>query len=454
MDKNLVIKKQQFKFMLLNFIAFTIIFSIFGVIIFSQVQSTLYKKTDEELLMTMDRIVNAREQNGLNRFPPLNAPADDRPRNIPAPSNRDNGILPTPRLIMLHWDQDYMITNQMQIGSQLYENYVKDIQFDAQAMGTIKQLKINDAYSFRTITFYNNSNNSDNNNSNSNDYIKKDASDIYATQLLINVDAEEAMIANFERIIILCSVIFMLLSISASYILSKKTMKPIINAWQRQIEFVENASHELRTPLTIVQNKLEMLLTMPNTKIVDNIDAIAMGLSETRRLSKLTNDLLTLARADSSTTQLSKQLIDIEQLILPICSPYAEIATSQHKQFDISINCKTKIEVDTNRIHQLLVILLDNALKYTKGGDRLGINAYCKENNAIIEVRDTGIGIKEQNLVRIFDRFYREEEGRSREFGGVGLGLAIAKWIVNIHQGTISVKSDNTGTVFTVKLPL
>ncbi len=421
MDKNRMLRNQQMKFMIYNFIAFTLIFTIFGIIILSQVQNTLYTKADEEMQNYKNRNVNL-------------TPRDSFP---PEPRDRDRKMSFNPRMIILHWNETGEIMNQAQIGTQFYENLIDGLQMDEQDLDVIKHLNFNNLYNFRTISYLN-------------DY----EDDIYITQLLVNVDAEETVIDNFETILIFCTVIFILLSITASYVLSRKTMKPIMISWSKQVEFVENASHELRTPLTIIQNKLELLLTKPNEKIVDRFENIALSLSETRRLNKLTTDLLTLARADSTETQFVKKSIDIDVLIEQACVPYVEIAESQDKSLWMQLDSKMQLEADASRIHQLLVIILDNALKYTSKNDSIGIKTSYEDHRIVIEISDTGIGIREENVRHIFDRFYREDQARTREKGGFGLGLSIAQWIVSGHQGTIkALQNENKGTTFVIKLP-
>lgn len=416
--------------MIFNLIAFTIIFTIFGVIIFSQVQSTLFSKADEELLGFKERIIFD-ELYGDAR---PHHPNEDFERNPPLKDK----AWPNPRITVLRWNKSGEIVNQNQIGTLLYENYLQDLKLDEENIDTITNITIDDQYHFRYLLF-------------------KDTNtfdDTAYTQLLINIDAEQTIINNFGKLIIICSSIFIILSISASYLLSKKMMKPIIASWNKQAEFVENASHELRTPLTIIQNKLELLLRTPQEKIADKFESIALSLAETRRLSKLTSDLLTLARADSAETQLVIESFEVDNFIQEVCAPYQEIAESQDKNFWISLNCKININADKVRLHQLLVILLDNALKYTREHDNIGIKTYTEDQKIVLEVTDTGIGIKEENIKYIFDRFYREDKARSRETGGIGLGLSIAQWIVEKHRGAITVTSNQqNGTTFKVKLP-
>jgi len=427
MTENKIFKKQQWSFMLLNFVVFTLIFTLFGLIISSIVKNTLYSKTDEELLAFQKRFeqhVNGKFPNDLPNIPNGQLHFGDGPFN--------------PRITALKWSAAQEIIDQVQPGADLIEYYFNDFKPDFKQINTIQNITVNDSYTYRSLLF---------------ESVDESNQTIYI-QLLLNVDGEQAIIENFEKILLLCTVIALILSITASYLLAKTTMKPIIQSWNRQVDFVENASHELRTPLTIIQNKLEMLLTMPDARIIDKFENIAMSLSETRRLSKLTTDLLTLARADSSETQLVKEYFEVDEFIRYVCMPYVEIGELENKLVQLHLCSNMKIEADKGRIHQLLVILLDNALKYTAEGDEIIVATSMEDQRLVIEVKDTGIGISEENKKHIFERFYREDKARSREKGGVGLGLSIANWIVSSHNGIIQVKSNGSqGTIFKIKLP-
>lgn len=425
MFKNKIFRKQQLKFMVLNLLSFTVIFTIFGLIIFGQVQNTLFTKTDEELRMIKERMGN--ESTNDSRIPPPNekgARQNERPKN--------------PRVMVIKWDKNDKIVNRDEIGTSFFEDYLEEYKLDKTNLDTITNTNVNNLYPFRYILFED---------TNVND-------EVSYIQLMINIAAEQNILNNFSKLLILCSSIFILLSISASYYLSKKMMKPIIHSWNKQAEFVENASHELRTPLTIIQNKLELMLTTPHEKIANKFENIALSLSETRRLSKLTTDLLTLARADSAETQLEKKPINFDSFVRSVCSPYIEIAESQDKHLWLNSNSSLTIQADETRLHQLLVILLDNALKYTTVHDSIGVKTYEEDHKVVLEISDTGIGIKEENIPYIFDRFYREDKARTRESGGIGLGLSIAQWIVSAHDGSIKVgANENKGTTFKIKLP-
>ncbi len=220
------------------------------------------------------------------------------------------------------------------------------------------------------------------------------------------------------------------------------------------MEFVQNVSHELRTPLTIIQAKQELLLQEPNEKIIDKSEDIVLTLNETKRLSKLVKDLLILSRADNNKTGLQKENVNIDDYIKEIVAPYSEIAEMEKKEVILNLEYKMDVNIDTNKIYQLMIILLDNAIKYTEENDKIEIKTYSKDNKCIIEVKDTGIGISDEGLKRIFERFYREDRARNRETGGTGLGLSIANVIVSEHGGTIKASHNNPkGTIFTIRLP-
>lgn len=433
MFKNKVFRNQQLKFMLFNLIAFTVIFSIFGIIIFGQVQGTLFSKTDDELLR-FKQMMEEQFPGEMKLEPDRGTEFPDEPR----PNDR-KGFEINPRIIMLSWNESGEIVNQNQIGTLFYNNYLEDYQLEVENMDVITNITFHDEYDFRYLLFED----------------QNESDEIAYHQLLINIDGETAIIDHFGELLVLCSSIFVILSISASYLLSKKMMKPIIQSWNKQTEFVENASHELRTPLTIIQNKLELLLVEPDEKIMNKFENIALSLSETRRLSKLTSDLLTLARADSAETELVKQPLELDRFIKDVCAPYIEIAESQEKQMWLNLHAQAEVKGDEVRLHQLFVILLDNALKYTNEGDSIGVSTSISDHKALIEISDTGIGIKQENADKIFDRFYREDRARSRETGGVGLGLSIASWIIAKHGGTIKASQNKQkGTTFTITLPM
>lgn len=249
------------------------------------------------------------------------------------------------------------------------------------------------------------------------------------------------------------STIIIITSAVASYVLSKRTLKPIFMAWEKQTEFVQNAAHELRTPLTIIQAKQQLLLKEPESKIIDKSEDIRLTINETRRLTKLVKELMILATADSNKLQMKKEQKNIDEVVKEVSTPYAEYAKMQNKELTLNLNCNKEVNIDVNKIEQLIVILLDNAIKYTKENEKIQVNTNYKDGKCIIEVADEGIGISDEQKKHIFERFYRADKARSRETGGTGLGLAIAQTIVKAHGGSIRVHNNTPkGTNFIVKI--
>ena len=196
-----------------------------------------------------------------------------------------------------------------------------------------------------------------------------------------------------------------------------------------------------------------MLLQEPEKKIIEKSEDIALTLNETRRLSKMVTELMDLARADSNKTVINKSKTNLNDLIKEVSLAYQELAKLENKEIRLNLNCKKEVNIDKNKIKQLLVILLDNALKYTEKNDVIEIEAHNHEEKVFINVKDTGIGLSDEGLKHIFERFYREDKAHSREKGGSGLGLSIAQTIVKAHGGSIKIIHNKPkGTIAIVKL--
>lgn len=424
-----LIKNGMRKNIVINFIVFLIMFLVFDFIIYNQISNSLYNKIDEELKKSNQIQINMpkldiEEREEKNIRP---VPMQDRENNM------DKNI--SPRVISIIRNNDGEIINSEQIG-RFYEDYGESILFNKNNINNIYIMELNGKYSFRCINYK----------------TEQDGEDIYV-QLLANVDGEQQTLESLTNILIIGNVVLIAFSLIVSYMLSKRVMKPIIENYRKQTEFVQNASHELRTPLTIIQAQQELLLKDPNSKIIDNSENINQTLKETRRMTKLIKDLMDLARADSNKVELKKVETDINQLIEEIILPYKEFANIQNKDINLDLQYNNKIKIDKNRISELLIILLDNAIKYTNNGDKISIKTYQKDGKLNIEVQDTGIGISKKDMPHIFDRFYRADKSHSKKIEGTGLGLSIAATIVEMHNGTIKVKNNEPkGTIFIVKI--
>lgn len=220
-------------------------------------------------------------------------------------------------------------------------------------------------------------------------------------------------------------------------------------------EFVANVSHELRTPLTSIKGFVETLL---DGAIEDKLLArhfLDIINEESNRLSRLINDLLSLSRLEDKNASVNKIPVKLDGVIGNIISILHPQMKEKNLELETEIGELPVIGADRDMMGQLLINLLDNAIKYTPEGGLIRLEARAVPQGVKVTVSDTGIGIPEESLPRLFERFYRVDKARSREMGGTGLGLAIVKHILEVHGGTIEVKSRlGKGTAFTFYLPV
>ncbi|MBI2320723.1 MAG: HAMP domain-containing protein [Chloroflexi bacterium] len=221
-------------------------------------------------------------------------------------------------------------------------------------------------------------------------------------------------------------------------------------AYRAQQRFVADASHELRAPLTAMQANVELLERQPDMPPAERQEAVREIGREARRLARLVADLLALARADAG-LPIRRQRVELDRMLLEALAEARHLARGQ--RIEIEHLELALVEGDPDRLKQLFLIVLDNALKYTppSGTVTLGLRRY--DATAEVTVRDTGIGIAPEHLPHVFERFYRADPARARDPGGTGLGLPIARWIVEQHHGEISLSSaPGRGTTAVVRL--
>ena len=240
--------------------------------------------------------------------------------------------------------------------------------------------------------------------------------------------------------------------------------------YQRQQRFIADASHELRAPITSIRCNLDLLSKAPDLPKSEVQAALDDARTETARMGRLVNDLLLLAHADASTnsnnalTTIEKhtQIIDLDGLLLEIYRQYAPITPDDdvhqsHARPLLHLQTITPTQVcgDADQLKQVFVALLDNAFKYTPYEGSITLSLTHENNNALVIIQDTGIGISPEDMPYIFERFYRADRARTRNRGGSGLGLAIVQAIVQEHRGRVQVESiPGKGSIFTVRIPL
>lgn len=225
-------------------------------------------------------------------------------------------------------------------------------------------------------------------------------------------------------------------------------------AFAQQRQFAADASHELRTPLTIIRGDLDVLLRHPRSP-EDYVEAVRGVNEEVTRVSRLVDDLLTLARADSGQAELAREFLYLDALIDDLAASMQRLAQAHGLALDTRLERDAAVVGDPARLRQLVLNLLANAVKYTPPGGRVAVTLTTDNERVRLEVADTGIGIAPEDLPFVFDRFFRADKARARTEGGTGLGLAIARWCAEAHGGRIDVASKpGEGSVFTVLLPL
>ena len=246
----------------------------------------------------------------------------------------------------------------------------------------------------------------------------------------------------------------LLIASAIGYYMAGRALIPLKEAYDKQKQFAADASHELRTPLAVLLASAELLLADPSIQNPFLRQVLEDLKSEVKKMTNLVSDLLMVARSDNNALKIKIQRLDLSEILEQVVRTMKPIAEKKNILLGGENFRKTLINADEQKIKQLAIILVDNAIKYTpEGGSVLVSLENTDDSRAIFAVMDSGIGIAAEDLDRVFERFYRVDKARSREMGGNGLGLAIAAEIVKLHDGKISVASKlGEGTKFTVEL--
>ena len=277
--------------------------------------------------------------------------------------------------------------------------------------------------------------------------------DIQYATILYNTTQIMDSISRYKSTVMLVMISFWLISIVASIYLAQVSVRPLLISFQKQKDFVENASHELRTPLAVLQNRLESLFRKPEATILESSEKIASSLEEVRNMRMLTTNLMNLARRDDG----------LKPEIGPVAPTYFEtifdnfslIAEENDRQLMVENRLKGLIFTDKTLLKQVMTILFDNAIKYSEEGGVIRILLDVRDRHLIFSIADDGLGISDADKKKIFDRFYRVDKARTRQKGGFGLGLSLAKQILDILNGSITVRNNQPkGSIFEIRLPI
>ena len=430
-----ITRKQTLQQFFLVMATFAILFISLGMIVYNSFENSTYTSIDRGISNQEKMIVGSPK---MKQNDDIHGPGMD--------DHRDNSIHPDPgskapfQTSILIYNSKGKLLNKASLGNRY--TVLKHLPLRKDALNEKRNITIN-SMNFRTKLIKDSKNNNDPN---------------YAgnyVMIVQNIDNQMTSLQNFERILIISFGIFWLISLVLSYFLSRITMRPIIKSWKQQSEFVNDAAHELRTPLAIIQGKMEYMLTKPNNTILDEAESISVSLDEVSRLNSLTNSLLDLARADAASNKLEFKVTQPDYFLPDPIKPFTDIIESQDKHFVIDIKEKVNLNVDRDKIKQLLIILLDNATKYTPTGGTISISDKTDGGKYYFTIADTGVGISDDDKKKIFGRFYRVDKSRTKATGGHGLGLSIAQQIVHTHHGKIFVEDNQPkGSKFIVELPI
>jgi heavy metal sensor kinase len=319
----------------------------------------------------------------------------------------------------------------------------------------------------------------------------------YIVQLAYPLDDFYEALDRFRRVLFLSSPLLLLLASAGGYWLSRRALAPVdqitrearsisaqnlssrlvvphtgdelqhlsetLNgmlarleqAFRRITQFTADASHELRTPVALMRTRAEIVLRRPRSQ-EEYRETLRQILEDLQRTSSLIENLMLLARADSGAEALQRTRINMVESVGEACLEGRTLAETKQISFREELPASPLwIQGDSNSLRRLFLILLDNAVKYTPPQGRITVSLHSSDGCAVTEVRDTGIGIAAEDLPHVFERFFRADRARSRETGGAGLGLSIGQWIAEAHGGTIGVFSEpGEGSMFQVRIPL
>ena len=430
------VNADDFSYFIRYFGLFTLIFSTMTLIIIQVMRSSLYTTVDENLkIISKDRYsiisLASRAGNNMDREEEEDSKSYDEPdhEDRPKPSVTSNSTA-----ILLN-DKFENVTT----GDGFLD--LKSITFSKSYLNKIKQIQITNRYnqkeSYRAYLV----------DIDPDDYIDG----VKYAVIMTNISQLEQTSEKHESQIALVMICFWGISLFASIFLAKMSVKPLLESMNRQKAFVENASHELRTPLAVLQNRLEALFRKPEATIMESSENIASSLDEVRNMRLLTTNLLNLARRDDG---IKLEYGEINpSFFRQTFANYEIIAEENDKVFEYENQVDRSLVSDKVLLKQLMTILFDNALKYTEEDGKIRFVAQFKDRYLYLRLEDNGPGIPDEAKKRIFDRFYRVDKARTRQKGGFGLGLSLAKQIVEAFNGTIAVRDNKPkGTIFEVKL--
>ncbi|HAS72603.1 MAG TPA: two-component sensor histidine kinase [Clostridiales bacterium UBA8960] len=263
----------------------------------------------------------------------------------------------------------------------------------------------------------------------------------------VDISTEQAVLDRLILTFLIVTLVMFAIIVLISNFLTGQSIKPIREAFDKQKQFISDASHELKTPLSVIQTNVEVLLSNGHSKWLTYIK------DEVVRMGHLTNDLLYLAKIDyAEEHQIIKAEFDFSKRIEHLILGLEAVIFEKKIEFTYNILPSVRLHGNPEQLSQVLMILLDNAIKYTPEGGSMALDMVYTTHQFVLSVSNTGEGISPEDLPHIFDRFYRGDKSRARNSDSYGLGLSIAKSIIEQHGGKINCESTHGQTTFTIKL--
>ena len=261
--------------------------------------------------------------------------------------------------------------------------------------------------------------------------------DLWYYIIYLDITADNKTINNVIWLSVAVFIVAFIVLFAVTYVLVQKQMSVYENSINRNNRLVSDISHEFNTPLAIIKSSMAQVLAKPEEKVEDISESLVTVTHEAGRLSRMVKDMLVLSRSDNERLIVEKKDCDITAIIKEVVEPFQMMCELEDKEMVIDLEDGVLSRTDEDKLRQSLIILLDNATKYTKEGESVSIRLYSTFSKFVIEVADTGDGVSDAELQNIFERFYRTDTSRTQETGGSGLGLSIVKAIMSALKGKV-----------------
>lgn len=438
--------RRQFIVVIMGFVAVLLIavFAVASYMTFTQreadVRNALDARSDSMHRMPVEMLLG--DEGGFRNYP-LDAdaefflnegPGSERGRGEPRNAGDDPLVATSAFLLNQDGDIQLTVSNVLNLDTTTVEEALDDIR---------GHLELNDENiefgQIKSLNLY---------------YQLRDYSNGYSVALASGNYVDRALFSLMRTLATVETAAFLLL-LGISILLSRWVVGPVERAWEQQRQFIADASHELKTPLSVIRANDSLLMADPSASVASQMQWIESTETEAMLMQDLVNDMLYLAQSENTQHEIVQTPVDFSNVVQSVELQFESVAFERGVILDSQIAQGIKVMGEEKSLGRLTGTLIDNACKYAQDGGVASIKLQRTGSHCTLSVTNSGEIIPEEDIPHLFDRFYRSDKARTREQGGFGLGLAIAKSIVDEHKGTISVTSiPKEGTTFSVTLPV